>query len=157
MKYVYDELIDPQQTTFDYFGEEYELEHMIRKGNLKFYTFRLGKSEPIQVVPYFYEQYLEVLDIFKKFIDGKKPEMIAKTVKSKLDKKCEVMDFGEDISIMFRYKDIRAEIDVMNDVVGLKPEFVIVSGNVFGDKIRVNMETKKELFPYYVDRYPELY
>ena len=156
MRYIYDQLIGDRQTTMEYYGREYELQQINRKGKFEYYTFLGRDGEKLLVVPSFLEEFMEVCKIFDRIKEEKSPEKVMQFLKRYFCKDIEREDVGEDTILPFHYKDIACSIELRAGVSGLYPEFTICSGNVVGNQIRVPLDEHPEFDPYYHDRFPDL-
>lgn len=148
MIYVYDTIIEPDQTKLSLYGTTYTLTQRTRMGEYHYYTFVSGRQK-VLVIPAFAEMFLEVKEFYNKIKKYKKYETCLQKIKASIDKKPEIEMYASSSHdgvdelmpvITCRYKDIEVRFSFENETLKLENDFMIVNGNIFAPKVSVYMK-----------------
>ncbi len=151
MIHIYDTVMDEFKTKIKRYGSYYTLDGRTKMGDQTFYTFKNPAREPLLIVPRFAEQYKEMEAFCLRNSYCPRFSTCLSRIKRDINKNIEVDDMPNNNSstgvmkvIRVVYKDIKVQLEYMNNRLELSPEFEIIRNNLFGNGIVVLMNVNME-------------
>lgn len=152
MLYVYNRIVERDQEELDYYDTTYYQIGRIKKGKLEYLSYARNGAEPLIVVCEFAKQFEEAAKKVWKIrkVTGKTAAI--NRLKMIFGHVPEVDDMSYDgheiVLFAMNYKQIRITMELFDGHFFLKPDFVIVDGDLLGQYIPVSVRETPELFQY---------
>lgn len=155
MRYLYFDTLDEETREYTYMERTYDYVGKSNMGDMEYYIYKITGGETILVVTTFARQFREAAKRFWAFREVQTSRAAEIRIREVFHNKYEANCYGEgdeqvwDYSVI--YKNIRFSIRMEHHKLMLMPSFTIVSGNIFGKLVSVNVQDNPELMKYCVE------
>jgi hypothetical protein len=152
MIYIYDQIVGRDQDEFTYLDIRYPQTGRTRMGKMEYYTYSKPGTEPILVIPTFAKQFLEAARKFWKIREVTTNTAALMRIEDAFGEEPQVAMYDDSVEVIYHYavnyKNIRITMRLQADHFLLEPDFTIVSENIFGNYLTVDVRENEELYKY---------
>ncbi len=156
MIYIYDQIVDKNDMTFNYLGDDYNLKGVTKTSNSYYLTYMAKGREPVLVMPLFASQFLEAAKKFDKIKDCTTDYNVRLRLKRVFKQEPIVEEYQLGGTHTFHYTLDYKSIQIFMTLLitdedarfFLQPAFTIMKDNIFGVGFDVDVRNNPDLYKY---------
>ncbi len=156
MIYIYDQLAEKDDMTFEYLGNIYNLKGVTKTTKIYYLTYMASGREPVLVIPTFAEQFYDAAKKINKFKGCTNDRSVRLRIKQAFKKDPDVEEYDMGGSTTYHYSlDYKSITLYMTLIVSeeenhffLQPSFTIAKDNIFGVGNDVDVRNNPLLYQY---------